>query len=299
MTREYFTINENTARVAKEINSFSAYVSGSATEGYKAAVNEVYDIADRIAEVKPQYAEKAAYMAARYAKKYADYLNAYYRNESSCPSVLVCGAGNFPTGKKKRQNSRRESLMAEYTSLIEYRRKISNILTNKQPILSSDEDAIERLQDKIADMEAEQAKMKAINAYYRKNKTCVGCELLDDEHAKRIDEALKSPNCWYAAPFPGFKLSNNNANIKTAKARLEKLQAVKEAGNTEEVHEGYTVKEDTEIMRLQIFFDTIPSNETRTLLKSNGFKWSPKNQAWQRQLTDNAKMAFRRIRPQL
>ena len=40
--------------------------------------------------------------------------------------------------------------------------------------------------------------------------------------------------------------------------------------------------------RLQIFFDDKPDEETRTALKSNGFRWAPSVSAWQRQLNDNA-----------
>lgn len=296
MIREYFTINETTARVAKEINSFSEYVQGSATNGYKTAVNEVYDIVDRIEKEKPQYAEKAAYMALRYAKKYADYLNAYYRNEASCPSVMICGAGNFPTGKKNKQNSRRDTLMQEYNRLNDYKRKISDILHNTQPIMSGDADAIERLNDKIADLEAEKELMKAINAYYRKNKTMEGFEEDIPAVLQRSIDFRISHN-W--ADHGLFDTSNANAELRRLKERLAKLESVKEAGTAETEYDGYTVKEDTEIMRLQIFFDTVPCEETRSLLKSNGFKWSPKNKAWQRQLTDNAKMVFKRIQPQL
>lgn len=32
-----------------------------------------------------------------------------------------------------------------------------------------------------------------------------------------------------------------------------------------------------------------PDVETRDLLKHKGFKWSPKNEVWQRQLTPNAR----------
>ena len=39
---------------------------------------------------------------------------------------------------------------------------------------------------------------------------------------------------------------------------------------------------------MQIFFDEKPDAATREELKSNGFRWSPKAEAWQRQLTDNA-----------
>ena len=47
--------------------------------------------------------------------------------------------------------------------------------------------------------------------------------------------------------------------------------------------------------RLQILFDEIPDADTRTALKEHGFRWSPKNQAWQRQLTDNAVSAARAV----
>jgi hypothetical protein len=48
-----------------------------------------------------------------------------------------------------------------------------------------------------------------------------------------------------------------------------------------------------EIDRLQILFEDIPDADTRTALKSNGFRWSPRYKAWQRQLTDNAERAAR------
>ena len=43
--------------------------------------------------------------------------------------------------------------------------------------------------------------------------------------------------------------------------------------------------------RLQILFDKIPDTDMRTTLKRNAFKWAPRNQAWQRQLTRNAEYA--------
>ena len=46
--------------------------------------------------------------------------------------------------------------------------------------------------------------------------------------------------------------------------------------------------------RLQIIFDEKPDEEMRAKLKSNGFRWSPRYGAWQRQLTQNAESAARR-----
>ena len=296
---KYYTINEATARTANNINSFSEYTANSATNGYKSEIDEVYAIAEQIKAKHPHYAEKVEYMADRYAKKYADYLNAYYRNEASCPSVLICGAGNFPVGKKNKQNSRRESLNQEYNKLKAYRNKIESYLYSNRPILSSEEDALERLQDKLSDLETEQEFMKAVNAYYRKNKTCIGCELMDEKDAEAIDEVLKSGRVWYDVPFASFKLSNNNANIRSTKERIAKLQSIKEQGTTETENDLFKVIENTEIMRLQLVFDGKPEESIRNILKSHGFKWSPSNSAWQRQLTDNAKYALKQIKAEL
>ena len=71
-----FTINELTARAAKEANSMSGYVAGSATSEYQNMVNRVYDTVEKIKEKKPNLAEKAQHMAERYSRKLAEYFNA-------------------------------------------------------------------------------------------------------------------------------------------------------------------------------------------------------------------------------
>ena len=48
-------------------------------------------------------------------------------------------------------------------------------------------------------------------------------------------------------------------------------------------------------MRIQLFFEGKPEPEVRDVLKGEAFKWSPRNGCWQRQLTDNARAATRRV----
>lgn len=59
--------------------------------------------------------------------------------------------------------------------------------------------------------------------------------------------------------------------------------------------DGGEIVRNAEENRLQILFDEIPDADTRDALKSNGFRWSPRNKAWQRQLTQNAEYAARRV----
>lgn len=48
-------------------------------------------------------------------------------------------------------------------------------------------------------------------------------------------------------------------------------------------------------MRLQLVFDGKPNEDTRSKLKSNGFRWAPSCMAWQRLLNDNAEWTLKRI----
>lgn len=296
MERLFFTINELTARAAKEANSMSGYADGSATSEYQSKVNRVYEIVERIEEKKPNLAEKAQRMAERYSRKLAEYYNAYYRNEASCPSILISGAGNFPVRKKEKQNSRRETLMNEWNYLESYAKKIEHLLTMEQPILSSDETAIEQLEEKLESLKEHQEMMKAVNKAVKKKDTAKGDEELrdigySDEQIKKFRE----PDFCGRIGFPSYALQNNNANIRRVESRLNDLKKTKEAGTQEFENKFFKVVENTEIMRLQLFFEGKPEAEVRDILKGNGFKWSPKNTCWQRQLTPNAKYAMNRV----
>lgn len=301
--RIYYPINESTARSAKHMNSFSEYKEGEATEEYKYYCDKVYNILDQIREQKPILAEKAEGMTDRYCKKLAEYYNDYYRNETSCPSIMISGGSNFPVRKKEKQNSRRKTLMDTWNYLQDYAKKIENLLTQEQPILSKDENAIQLLIDKITTLEETKETMKAINKYYKQNGTIEGFTgIVTKESINHIEFMEKQG--WNKSGTI-FDTTNTNAEIKRLQARLENLQKAKEQGTTEQTttdsegNELFKVVENVEIMRLQLLFDGKPDEETRNILKKNGFKWSPKNEAWQRQLTDNARISLKRIVEQL
>ena len=70
---------------------------------------------------------------------------------------------------------------------------------------------------------------------------------------------------------------------------------IEKARNQEAENKFCKVVENADIMRLQLFFEDKPEDKVRDILKGNGFKWSPKNGCWQRQLTANAKYALSRV----
>lgn len=62
---------------------------------------------------------------------------------------------------------------------------------------------------------------------------------------------------------------------------------------------GFNVERNTDINRLQLKFNDIPDANTRSILKSYGFRWSPREAAWQRQLTGNAEYSLKQIAEKL
>ena len=294
---KYYEINETAARQAREMWSFSDYEHGSKTAEYRKQVDDCYSLVDKLPD---DLKEKGEAIADRYARRLAEWYNKQFRIEMMCPSVMISGGSNFPVRKKQKQNDAQDRHYQLYQEIQQIPEKISSLLRGSNIIKSGDADALEQLQKKVEKLEALQVEMKAVNAYYRKNKTLKGYKDYTDEKAEKLDEAIK--DSLYGVPFPPYELTNNNAKIKNTKARIAQLERLKKAAETaaEQPKDEYKtdlfkVVENAEIMRLQLVFDGKPDADTRTVLKKNGFKWSPSNMAWQRQLTENAKYALKRV----
>lgn len=149
-------------------------------------------------------------------------------------------------------------------------------------ISSDDPEAIVLLKEKIAKLEKLQADMKAVNKYYRKHKTCVGCDVVTPESAKKLDEKMKHAYSWETAPFASYELTSINAKIKAAKERIAKLEQVDDMPDEIIQFEGGKIESDSYTNRVIIRFDERQSEEVTRNLKSNGFRWSPSNCGWQR-----------------
>lgn len=302
MERIYFPINEKAAKAAHNMMSMRDYAEGSTTEGYKSYVDKAYNLADKVAEKRPDEAERAYRLAERYSKKMAE----YYNRESSigmmCPSIMISGAGNFPVKKKERQVVAwaRNREFFEYVQKI--RGKIENILYGKEIIKSSDERVVEKLEEKLEDLKDTQERMKAVNKALRMKDTEAGNDLLREMGYSEEDiNELRTPDYIGRIGYPPYLLTNNNQNIHRIEGRLKQIKEVKEKGDSEQDYSdlGFVLKENAEIMRLQIIFDGKPEADVRSILKKNGFKWAPSQGAWQRMLNSAGKYAFKRVKEEL
>ena len=299
MERKYYEINEAAARRAKEMISFDDYRDGSATETYQREVEQIYQLAEKVADRRQDAAEKAEKLADQYAKLLADYYNTNFRIDQMCPSVMIAGPAKFPMRKKEKQNQAWDRNQEKYKMCKAIEDKIRNLLNGKEVITAGDPEAIEKLKNKLANLEKAQETMKAVNAFYRKHKTLDGCPNLSWEQIEKLKSSMNDSWRNDPRPFESYQLTNNNAEIRRVKERIKKLEVAKSQPADRKEYDGFSVEEDPEAMRIKLIFEEKPSAEVRDVLKKNGFRWSPRANAWQTQLTNNGRCRLERVLKEL
>ncbi len=233
----YYPIDETAARRAKEMSSFYDYKPGSATASYRQEVDKAAAIAEaQKARVDPMYHEKIDRLLDTYARRLAENLNQSYAIAIRCPSVLVAGPANFPVRKKEKQNRADDANMREWQEIQGILHRIRGVGT--AGISSDDENALQKLREKLARHEQEQEEMKSINAYYRKHGTLDGCPLLSAEETEKIKAAMARDRRTNPKPYNSCLLSNNNQIIRDVKARIAEL----EAKQSSPVPEGWSLR---------------------------------------------------------
>jgi len=169
-----------------------------------------------------------------------------------------------------------------------YERKAKAAASNRA-IFSDDPEAITKLKKKIASLERNQEEMKSANKIIKSKK------LLESEKIDRLKEmrftesqaiSIMEPDYAGRIGFAPYSLSNNNSNIRTAKKRLERLRKDLTRETTETMDGDIRVVENAEANRIQLIFDGKPSDVIRSILRHNGFRWSPRFTAWQRHLNN-------------
>lgn len=132
-----------------------------------------------------------------------------------------------------------------------YKDKVESI-ENSKVIYNDDPNATQKLKDKLEYLERTREIIKA-----------------DEEHTS-------------------WQLQNIGARIRETKRRIARFEKLEEVEFADKEFNGGKAVHNKEINRIQLIFDDIPDEQTRTALKSKGFHWSRREGAWQREFTENA-----------
>lgn len=167
-----------------------------------------------------------------------------------------------------------------------YKRKAANV--GKGGISSDDPEAVSKLKAKLAGMESNQEFMKAANKAVRLKDTDKGDDILRGMGiSDQVIYKFRNPQ-YGRIGFKGFELSNNNANMRRVRQRIEELEKAAEREHQEVVTSGgVKLVQNVDENRIQIILDGKPKREIRTRIKKQGFRWSRYNGAWQRHLNNS------------
>lgn len=166
-------------------------------------------------------------------------------------------------------------------------------------ISADDPEAVVKLKEKLADLEEERTKRKAVNKAFRKHKgdwARIQAELgLSESRIATIKRNMTATH-WEKMPYPSFSLSNLGARIRDTKKRIESLAAEAARPAAKPVEgAGWRIHEDVDDNRIWVSFDSKPPKEVTREMKSHGFKWSPGRGAWIRQLNNAGRYAAERV----
>lgn len=228
-----------------------------------------------------------------YESKFKSLFSAWMHRKSNCISWMITGPSKFPTRRADKANRGEENA---YKIFDEWRERFLSRRDRKAKLTLDGE--LEKAINDLATAERNQITMKRVNALCRKKNAA---ELLaaDGWNEKLIHEFLNPPYSYMGKGFQSYALTNNNANIKRLRDRVEMLTdkvTRRDAGEHEVITKDWgRVEVNRAEDRVQFFFNEKPSREVINTFKSGGWNWSPNAGAWQRKITPNALYAAKMI----
>lgn len=163
-------------------------------------------------------------------------------------------------------------------------------------IKSTDVNATEKLEAKIAKLKNLQERMRNANKAIRLKDVEKGnAQLKEQGFTEQQIKDLRTPDFCGRLGFPSYALQNNNANIRRLEERLAEIRRTRNTDTEALERQTDLYRFFVDDNRCQFEFDGKPEENVRSLLKSNGFKWSHTRSTWVRQFNDNGMRASRYV----
>ena len=244
--------------------------------------------------------------AAERAKHSAD---THRQTADRMASVIPFGqpilVGHYSEGPDRRYRARIHGHMGKWIAETKHAEELEQKAASvgKGGVSSDDPDAVDKLKKQLAGCEALQERMKAANKIIRQSLTdeqkVQNLEPLGLTHAHAW-QALKPDFCGRVG-FPDYALTNNSANMRRIRQRIEQLgQRSQQTADPQPVTgNGFQITEDSADNRILIVFDAKPPQATREMLRRYGWKWSPTRTAWVRMLNNAGRASAQYVGQQL
>lgn len=224
----------------------------------------------------------------RYISKYKEWVKILFNKHYRIMSAMITGPARFPSRRNEKMNNYYDNAVNEFRA---WREKALKAIARKI------EDA--KPEEQKAEEEWVHVKSMIDNHFlptnlYNKLETIARngkVELIKMaiEYIKELNEKRDKPIFTNRHKFWKLAELANQSIVKQAERENQE--------DAEILFDGGRVIKNYSEDRIQIVFDTKPQPDVISNLKRNGFRWSPRFSAWQRQLTNNAFYAVTRVIP--
>ena len=261
----------------------------------------------------------------RYYETFKEWVRTIFRKHSAIVSVLTVGPARFPAARNEKANRAYDKAINDFEDWrVKARKAIARSIENAKSQEQKDNEEWARLRSEIASSITTCVAIdNGARGYCR--------PLFTNSIAGKIERLAKNGKTELvrrALDYIRDAQENNMGGLKkplfTSRHKIWQLQQIcedavrkqEELAATEEgelslmhigrcrrpratgfLFEGGKIVKNYSEDRLQIIFDEKPAPEMISKLKHNGFRWSPRFGAWQRQLTSNALYACASILP--
>lgn len=240
----------------------------------------------------------------QYLSNYKSHLSGVWASESRMASAFVTGGSGFNhRSNEKAENAYRN----KYEAFRQWRERAFKSIEKYKESLKTDEQRAAELWQKVeTDIDSTATTIHNLDTGKERgySRTLFVSNLFGriSTYAKNgnveiVERAVARVREWNARCSKPI-ITERHSLFKlpdVARSVRQKAEEVANRENKEVAFEGGKVVFNYAEDRLQILFDAMPSEEVRSKLKMRAFKWSPRFQAWQRRLTDNAVHAARQV----
>ena len=222
-------------------------------------------------------------------------------------SSMIVGPAKFPKRRQEAKQERYDRVSSEafkkINQYIKEHKKLDPQNVQTEKLVQGE--GVAQYERRIEELEAVKARWKASQKIAR-DKSLSNAQKTEEMKKLGFKEGDFGKNAPLHEGLPkGASFASINAKIRDAKKSIEQeKERAKDLEQANSLNEDkytlssgleFEIERDERDNRLRLVFDGKPDNETRKTLKSNGFRWSPRNGAWQRQLTRNALSALPRV----
>lgn len=242
----------------------------------------------------------------KYTEKFREWVRTLFDKHSRILSAMITGPARFPTARNEKANNAYSKALEDFEIWRSRAIKaINKRIEDGKPAEQKQQEEWERLKADIdwnikscvdIDNGAPYHRQAFTNSIYGKIERLAVNGKLEFviraiEYIKQVQDENK-----VGLKKPVFTSRHKIWQLKeVCENAIQKKQEEKDKGNDEIKFDGGVVVKNREEDRLQILFDEKPDAETISKLKHNGFRWSPRFKAWQRQLTNNSYYACARV----